>query len=95
MKSLVFLGLLFYIPAPFLALRPSHLSSSVWVHVSAAVLGWRLWGSHSAVTHGLMWDGNILNLSYPSGQGTCGFQKSDGTGSLKRGKGSERKVSKG
>lgn len=48
----------------------------MWVGVSASVLlGRRLQGSHSTVTHGLMGKENILNLSYPSETVTCGFQK--------------------
>lgn len=43
------------------------------------------------MTHGLMWKENILNLSYPSETVPCGFQKHEGTSSLKRGRGSEEK----
>lgn len=54
--------------------------------LSAANPGGRLGASRSTVTHPLMWDeGDILNLSYPSESGTCGFQNQDDTGFPKRG----------
>lgn len=52
-------------------------------------------GGHSTGTRGLMWDENTVNLSHPSETGTCGFQKHQGTGSLKRGEGKREKVLKG
>lgn len=90
-----FPGASLFNPSVFLALGPGHPSSSVWVSVSATTLGMRLWGSHSTVTHALMWDENSLNLSYPSESGTCGFQNQEGTGFPKRGRGSEEKGMKG
>lgn len=46
------------------------------------------------MTHALMCNENILDLSYPSKTGTCGCQRPEGTGS-QRGERKGRRVLKG